>query len=299
MSVWDKQKQVRAYRGQIVSPGRPSVAWRQDRVQFWVAIAAGKKTREAGAAAGVSEPVAHRWFRDAGGVNPQLPPTVSGRYLSPSERENIALWRAQGAGVREIAGRLGRAPSTISRELRRNASTRTYRLEYKASTAQWHAERRARRPKTAKLVTHDALRTYVQDKLSGSLFTADGTRIGPAGPAWDGKNKPHRGDREWVTAWSPRQIAKRLPIDFPSDPSMRISHEAIYQALYVEARGGLERHRSWHLRRGRTKRMPRARTGQQAWAHVTEDTVLSKRPKEATDRKTAGHWESQCCCQVV
>ncbi|GAA4727145.1 MULTISPECIES: IS30 family transposase [Micrococcales] len=291
MSVWDRQKQVRAYRGQIVSPGRPTVAWRQDRVRFWIAIAAGKKTREAGDAGGVSEPVAHRWFRDAGGVNPQLPPTVSGRYLSPPERENIALWRAQGAGVREIAGRLGRAPSTISRELRRNASTRTYRLEYKASTAQWHAERRARRPKTAKLVTHDALRTYVQDKLSGSIFTADGTRIGPVGPAWDGKNKPHRGDREWVTAWSPRQIAKRLPIDFPGDPSMRISHEAIYQALYVEARGGLERHRSWHLRRGRTKRMPRARTRQQAWAHVTEDTVLSKRPKEATDRKTAGHWE--------
>ena len=124
-------KQVRAYRGQIVSPGRPAVAWRQDRVRFWVAIAAGKKTREAGDAAGVSEPVAHRWFRDAGGVNPQLPPAVSNRYLSPLEREDIALWRAQGAGVREIARRLGRAPSTISRELRRNASTRTY-LEHSA-----------------------------------------------------------------------------------------------------------------------------------------------------------------------
>ena len=97
--------------------------------------------------------------RDAGGVDPQLPPAVSNRYLSPVEREDIALWRAQGAGVREIARRLGRAPPTISRELRRNASTRTYRLEYKASTAQWHAERRARRPKTVKLATHDGLRT--------------------------------------------------------------------------------------------------------------------------------------------
>lgn len=171
--------------------------------------------------------------------------------------------------MREIAGRLGRAPSRISRELRRNASTRTYRLEYKASTAQRHAQRRARRPKTAKLVTHDALGTYVQDKLSGSIFSADGTRFGPVGPAWDGKNKPHCGDREWERAWSPRQIAKVLPVDFPGDPLMRISHEAIYQALYVQARGGLERRRSWHLRRGRTKRMPRARTRQQAWAHVT------------------------------
>lgn len=291
MGVAERQKQVRAYRGQIVSPGRPTVAWRQDRVRFWVAIAAGKRTREAADAAGVSEPVAHRWFRDAGGVNPQLPPTVSNRYLSPLEREDIALWRAQGAGVREIARRLGRAPSTISRELRRNASTRTYRLEYKASTAQWHAERRARRPKTAKLATHDGLRTHVQDKLSGSIFAADGTRIGPVGPVWDGKNKPHRGDREWVTSWSPRQIAKRLPLDFPDDPAMRISHEAIYQGLYIPSRGGLERHRSWHLRRGRTKRMPRARTREQAWAHVTEDTLLSKRPQEAADRKTAGHWE--------
>jgi hypothetical protein len=126
------------------------VAWRQDRVRFWAAIAAGAMTEDAATEAGVSSPVGFRWFRHAGGVNPQLPETVSGRYLSSDERENIALWRAQGAGVREIALRLRRAPSTISRELRRNASTRSYQVDYKASTAQWHAERRARRPKTAK-----------------------------------------------------------------------------------------------------------------------------------------------------
>ena len=166
MSVRNSQKQVRAYRGQILSPGRPSVAWREDRVRFWVAIASGAKTRDAGVAAGVSEPVAHRWFLHAGGVNPQLAPTLSGRYLSSSEREDIALWRAQDCGVREIARRLGRSPSTISRELRRNASTRTYRLDYKASTAQWHAERRARRPKTAKLITNDDLRDYVSSAVT-------------------------------------------------------------------------------------------------------------------------------------
>jgi transposase-like protein len=138
---------------------------------------------------------------------------VSGRYLSSDERENIALWRAQGAGVREIARRLGRAPSTISRELRRNASTRTYRLDYKASTAQWHAERRARRPKAAKLVTNDRLRQYVQDKLSGVVRGADGqVVVGPAGTPWKGRNKPHRGDRAWVTA--PRAVLDdRTPIE--------------------------------------------------------------------------------------
>lgn len=291
MGTSPRQKKIREERGLMFSPGRPSIAWRQDRVRFWEAIAAGAKTREAAVAAGISEPVAHRWFKHAGGVNPRLAPTTSGRYLSSAEREDIALWRAQEVGVREIAKRLGRSPSTISRELRRNASTRTYRLEYKASTAQWHAERRAKRPKTAKLVTHHQLRQYVQDKLSGEIVTAEGEIVGPTGPIWGGKNKPHRGDREWVTGWSPQQIARRLPLDFPEDESMRISHEAIYQALYVEGRGGLERKQSWHLRRGRAKRTPRARTRQQAWAHVTAETVLEKRPTEVEDRKIAGHWE--------
>ena len=136
MAYGRRQQQVRAYRGQIPSPGRPTVAWREDRVRFWAAIARGEKTEDAAAAAGVSSPVAFRWFRHAGGVNPGLPVTVSGRYLSSPEREEIALWRAQEIGVREIARRLGRSPSTISRELRRNASTRTYRLAYKASIAQ-------------------------------------------------------------------------------------------------------------------------------------------------------------------
>jgi DNA-binding CsgD family transcriptional regulator len=187
VGVLDRQRAVRAYRGQMSSPGRPSVAWRKDRVRFWAAIAAGAMTEDAAVEAGVSSPVGFRWFRHAGGVNPQLPETVSGRYLSLDERENIALWRAQGAGVREIARRLSRAPSTISRELRRNASTRTYRLDYKALTAQWHAERRARRPKTAKLVGNDRLRQYVQEKLSGIVCGPDGQVVcGPEANALEG-----------------------------------------------------------------------------------------------------------------
>lgn len=291
MAIGPRQRQVREYRGQMPSPGRPTVAWREDRVRFWAAIATGVLTDDASAAAGVSSPVGYRWFRHAGGVNPQLPTTVSGRYLSFVEREDIALLRAQGLGVREVARRLGRDASTISRELRRNASTRTYGVDYKASTAQWHAERRARRPKVAKLVVNERLRDYVQQRLSGEVRDADGAVIGPDGPAWKGRNKPHRGDRAWVTAWSPQQIANRLPAEFPDDESMRISHEAIYQALYVQGRGALTRELVACLRTGRALRVPRARSRQKAWAHVTPEVLISQRPAEADDRAVPGHWE--------
>jgi len=287
----ERQKQVQLYRGQIPSPGAPTVAWREDRVRFWAAIARGVKTDDAAAEAGVSSPVGYRWFRHAGGVNPCLPPTVSGRYLSFSEREDIAMWRAQKLGVREIARRLKRSPSTISRELRRNASTRTWRLDYRASTAQWHAERRARRPKTSKLAADHRLREYVQERLSGEVRAPDGRPVGPAGPKWAGKNKPHRADRRWVQAWSPEQIAKRLKVDFPDDESMRVSHEAIYQALYVQGRGALKRELVACLRTGRALRIPRARLRQKPWGHVTADVMISERPAEAEDRAVPGHWE--------
>lgn len=283
----------------MVSPGRPSVAWREDRVRFWAAIARGIKTEDACLEARVSGPVGFRWFRHAGGVNPRLPPAVSGRYLSFSEREDIAIWHSQEVSAREIARRLGRDPSTISRELRRNASTRTYRLDYKASIAQWHAERRARRPKVAKMVGNDRLRKYVQDRLAGVAHTVDGVVVGPAGPQWKGRNKPHRGDRRWAQAWSPEQITNRLKVEFADDESMQISHEAVYQALYVEGRGALKRELVTCLRTGRALRVPRARNRQKAWGHVTDEVLISERPAEAEDRAVPGHWESQCCCQAA
>jgi IS30 family transposase len=267
------------------------VAWREDRVRFWAAVARGVMTEDAAAEAGVSSPVAFRWFRHAGGVNPCLPSTVSGRYLSFSEREDIALLRANGLGVREIARRVNRDPSTISRELRRNASTRTWRLDYKPSIAQWHAERRARRPKVAKLVINDRLRDYVQDRLAGVVRAPDGRVVGPDGPAWKGRNKPHRKDRRWVQAWSPEQIANRLKVDFPDDESMRISHEAIYQALYVQSRGALTRELVACLRTGRALRVPRGRAKRKAWGHVTPEVMISERPAEVDDRAVPGHWE--------
>ncbi len=144
--------------------------------------------------------------------------------------------RARDLGVREIARAIGRDPGTISRELRRNAATRGGKLDYRASVAQWKADMAARRPKTAKLVTNPRLHAYVQQRLAGQISRPDGTLIaGPLPPRWTGRNKPHRKDRAWVRAWSPEQIANRIKVDFPDDESMRISHEAIYQALTSRA----------------------------------------------------------------
>src|ERR671923_669541 len=163
------------------SPGRPPVGRLEHRQRFWAAIARGLSSEDAAAQAGVSAAVGVRWFREGGGMPSVALGPPSGRYLSFAEREEIAVLRARGCGVRKIARALGRSPSTISRELRRNAATRGGGLEYRASTAQWHAERRARRPKTAKLTVNDTLRQYVQDRLAGTVTAPDGSDLrGPA-----------------------------------------------------------------------------------------------------------------------
>src|SRR3954453_10089977 len=258
-----RRRSDRSGRGVSRSPGRPGVARREDRRRFWTAIAAGRSSEDAAVGAGVSSAVGARWFREAGGMPPStlarssMPP--SGRYLSFAEREEVALWRAQGHGVREVARRLGRAASTISRELRRNAATRGGALEYRATTAQWHAERAAQRPKPARLAANPALRTYVQDRLAGAVVAPGGAAVtGPAVP-WKGRRHGRRQNRRWGMAWSPQQIARRLRLDFPGDEAMRISHEAVYQALYVQARGALRRELTACLRTGRALRVPRAR----------------------------------------
>ncbi len=216
----------------------------------------------------------------------------TGRYLSFAEREEIALLRAQGVGVREIGRRIGRDGGTISRELRRNAATRCGKQEYRALVAQWKAQQAAKRAKVAKLVTNARLREYVQERLSGSVRGPDGTIVaGPQPPAWKGLNKPHRQDRRWAIAWSPEQISRRLKIDYPGDESMRISHEAIYQSLFIQGRGALKRELVACLRTGRALRQPRARTQNRPQGHVTADVVFSERPAEAADRAVPGHWE--------
>ena len=181
--------------------------------------------------------------------------------------------------------------STVSRELRRNAATRSGGLEYRASTAQWHAERSARRPKRAKLAINAALRAYVQDRLAGQVVAQDGTAVrGPIVP-WKGRRHGPRQKRRWGMAWSPEQIAQRLRHDFPGDETMQISHETIYQALYVQGRGGLRRELTACLRTGRALRVPRARARGRGKAFISPEVMISERPAEADDRAVPGHWE--------
>ena len=278
-------------RAPIRSPGRPEPSRAVQRA-FWRLIAEGMTTADAAVEVGVSEPVASRWFRHGGGMSPISLLEPSGRFLSFAEREEIALLRVQGVGVREIARRIGRDPGTVSRELRRNAATRSGKQVYRATVAQWKAQQAAKRPKTAKLVTNPRLHAYVQARLDGTVRRPDGSTVaGPATLAWKGRGKPHRQDRRWSWAWSPEQIAGRLKIDFPDDESMRISHEAIYQSLFIEGRGALKRELTAALRTGRALRVPRARSRNKPQGHVTADVVLSERPAEAADRAVPGHWE--------
>jgi IS30 family transposase len=286
-----RQLAIRAMRGKMWSPGRPSTARRDHRAGFWRAIARGLSSEDAAVAVGVSSAVGARWFREHGGMPPFTFIELSGRYLSFAEREEIAILHSQRLGMREIARRTGRSPSTISRELRRNASTRSNELMYRATTAQWHAERRASRPKVAKLAANDRLRAYVQDRLAGTIARPDGAPV--AGPTvrFIGRRHGRRSDRRWAKSWSPEQISNRLRVDFADDESMRISHEAIYQALFVQGRGALKRELVACLRTGRALRVPRARTRGRGKKFVTPEVMISERPAEADDRAVPGHWE--------
>jgi transposase, IS30 family len=286
-----RRKSNRAGRPAMYSPGRPSVGCREERQRFWAAIARGVSTVDAAGEAGVSEAVGVRWFREGGGMPTVTQALLSGRYLSFAEREEIAILRARGGGVREIARSIGRSPSTISRELRRNAATRSGALEYRATTAQWHADRRAQRPKTAKLVADEQLRGYVQDRLAGEVERPDGTVVAGPQVRWIGRRHGRRADRRWARSWSPEQVSARLRVDFPDHASMRISHEAIYQALYVQGRGALRRELTACLRTGRALRVPRARSRARGKGFVSEEILISERPAEAEDRAVPGHWE--------
>lgn len=279
-------------RAALKSPGAPSHR-REIQKLFWLEIAKGLTSEAAAVAVGAGPVLGSRWFRQSGGM-PAIDLTpISGRYLSFHEREEIALLRVQGKGVRDIGRHLDRSPSTISRELRRNAATRGGGIDYRASVAQWKAELFAQRPKVAKMVTNEALQHYVQERLAGHIRHPNGTiHIGPPERLWNGRNQRRKQqDRQWFQGWSPEQISRRLKVDFPEDESMRISHEAIYQALYVQGRGALKRELISCLRTGRALRVPRSRTQRTSWAHVTPEVMISERPAEAEDRAVPGHWE--------
>jgi transposase, IS30 family len=178
----------------------------------------------------------------------------SERWLSRQEREEISRGVRAGESLRQIARRLGRSPSTVSREVQRNGGVQHYR-GWQAEQAAWQ---RARRPKLRKLQTDRRLAAVVQEKLE----------------LW----------------WAPQQIARWLRVEFTDDPSLWVSHETIYQALYLQGRGGLRRELTAALRCGRARRLPR---GHQRGAHdrITGIVPISQRPAEADDRAVPGHWE--------
>ena len=238
----------------VMKNGRPA-APRALQVQFWDGIRSGLGVAEAGSAAGVGPVKAFAWFKQAGGVKSNGPRLAGGRYLSVAEREEIALGLAREESLRSIAARLGRSPSTISREVARNSRGRG---AYRALAAQGHAQHRAARPKAAKLAGNGELRERVQ--------------------AW------------LMKKWSPEQISVMLRRQFPGRPEMQVSHETIYQAVYVQGRGALRRELAECLRTGRALRRPRRTAGERR-GKIPGMVMISERPAEAADRAVPGHWE--------
>jgi transposase, IS30 family len=227
------------------------------RRAFWRGIREGLATVAAARQAGVSAHRGFRWFGECGGVSPVELREPSDRFLTLAEREEIACGLAARLSRRAIARRVGRDAATISRELRRNCPPGK---PYRAVAAQAMAEQRAQRPKARKL-ENDQLRAAVQARLE--------------------------------KRWSPQSIAARLPVDFPDDESMRISHETIYRSLFIQGRGALRKELTKHLRTGRALRKPHRRVDGRSDPdrRIPDKVMISERPAEADDRAVPGHWE--------
>lgn len=207
-----RRKLERFTRGKLFSPGPPPVWQRENLCRFWRGISAGLSSEEAGVEAGVSAPVGSRRFRSSGGMPPThlapFPPQPTNRNLSFAEREEIALECARKTGACAIARKLGRSPSTISREIRRNSAPQSGDFDYRAITAQWHADRAPQRPKISKLAYNPALRDYVQDRLAGLISMPDGIAFDGPVVVWKKQRAGHRQSRRWSSAWSPEQIVR-------------------------------------------------------------------------------------------
>ena len=222
---------------------------------FWAAMARGEFITDAAAEAGTYRKQGTRWLFAAGGVRPRRGRDLKGRCLTLPQREEIALGRARGESIRAIATAIGRSPSTVSRELRRNTDGLG---RYRATTAHALAYGRASRPKPAKLVTNLVLRGKVEDDLAKK--------------------------------YSPEQIAGRLKVEFPDQPEMQVSTETIYQSLYVQSRGALKQELTRCLRTGRAVRRPSRKVGQRK-NRIPNMINIAERPAEADDRAVPGHWE--------
>ena len=252
-------------------------AYRSVVRQFWDHIRVGLSAAEAGVAVGVSVHAGRRWFAQAGGVRPKFCDDGPRQWtrLTLGERVLIDVGVKTGKSIRKIAEELGRPPSTIMREIERNAfcygryreryrfgapkkGGRDAKPRYNAAGAQARAQERARRPKPGKLAAHERLHDEVQTRL---------------------KDK-----------YSPEQIAQRLCLDFPDDAEMRVSHETIYQSIYVQGRGGLRRELHQCLRTGRALRKPQRRAHARR-RRIRDMVNISERPPEVADRAVPGHWE--------
>ena len=195
-----------------------------------------------------------------GGIRP-VPRRRSQRVLSLDDREEISRGLAIGISLRSIAAQLHRAPSTISRELRRNGGLRRYR----AAAADQRAWKRALRPKLCKLARHEELRQLVAAKLSEN--------------------------------WSPEQIAGWLKHTYPGDEAHQVSHETIYRSLFVQARGVLKKDLQAHLRTGRAIRRSRHASGKSDGRGSLSDIIsIRERPASVEDRAVPGHWEGDLLC---
>ncbi|MDH6238502.1 IS30 family transposase [Cryobacterium sp. CG_9.6] len=237
------------------------------QARFWVLMSKGSTLTAAGGAVGVNRRTGRRWRQATGGRIPVPEAERSGRYLCLEERLRIADLHVNGAGVRAIAAEVGRSPATISRELARGGSKAgpRARTRYAPYAAHKQAELRGRRPKASKF-DHPELASLVQTKL--------------------------------CVKWSPEQISDHLARVFPDRQEMRVSPEAIYQALYVQGRGHLRADLHQHLRTGRAIRRPRRPAAKNS-GKIPDMIMISERPAEVSDRAIPGHWESQCLYQAV
>jgi IS30 family transposase len=217
-------------------------------------VAEGETFASAAAAVGCSTKSIQRLLARTGGLD-QRARERSPLRLSPADREELSRGLVAGNSLRQIAGRVGRAASTLSREVERNGG----RTAYRACHAERSAVRRARRPKPAKLALHSRLRREVERRL--------------------------------LERWSPQQIAARLVFDYPDDATMRVSHETIYRTLFVQARGALRKELTAWLRTQRTQRRSHKRTEHSGTGRIRDMVRISERPSEVEDRAIPGHWE--------
>ena len=227
--------------------------------EYWRLLAAGVGTVEACRQLGIGRKTGYRWRAENGGLPPLTLPehAHSGRYLSLLERQRIATLRRDGLGVRAIAEQLGRSPSTISRELRRN--TASYDHSYDGDLAHSRARERGRRPRRARLLADVELRAQVRAKLE--------------------------------LEWSPEQIAAWLRLEFPGRRAWHVCHETIYQALYRGGHGGLSRGLTKRLRTSRPLRKRRRRPHQRKPRFTSPGTPIDRRPAIVAARTRIGDWE--------